>query len=118
MSTVRRSLFSQVAEVSLTRKRAKLPEQAPQTESVSVGGSDARALGLPGAIGGLGSPTLAGIGGGRVGERVYSAAQEGTRRNWTYSHERRNSFGPAGYTDCSSGVSWVLATAGIRCPNG
>jgi hypothetical protein len=110
---IRRTLNSQVTDVSLTRRIAGLPEPAGTSQSggsgtgVNVGGDIS--LGSVGAMGG-------GVGGSDAGSRIYAAAVEATAQRWSYSQPRRNSQGPGGYADCSSGVSWVLNRAGIPIP--
>jgi hypothetical protein len=100
---VRRSLYSQVADVALTRKRPKLPEPAP---AAAVGTQDAGAI----SLGSSGELT------GDTASKIYQAAQQATSKNWAYSQPRRNQFDR--YADCSSGVSWVLTSAGVPVPSG
>jgi hypothetical protein len=110
VANVRRSLFSKIAEVTLTRKQAKLPEPAPQRETVNVG--------TQAGVGGISlgdATTASGVGNGQAAA-VYAAAQEATNRRWSYSQPRRNSNGPGEYADCSSGVTWVLKRAGVSVP--
>ena len=106
VSNVHRRLASSVAEVTLKRAGAKLPEPAPQTEtkSVSVAGSEQTV-----ESGGGGS-----VSGSDPAARVYQAAVQATALNWLYSQPRRNHNDR--YADCSSGVTWVLRKAGISTP--
>jgi hypothetical protein len=105
---IHRTLHSQVTDVTLTRRNPALPEPTGTSQSggVNVGGSVQ--LGTVGAFGSVAGSDLA--------SRAYNAAVEATRQNWRYSQPRRNSQGPGGYADCSSGVSWVLNAAGIGIP--
>lgn len=100
---VRRSLYSQIADVALTRKRPKLPEPAPPQ---AAGGGETGAISL-GTSGELVGDTAA---------KIYQAAQQATAKNWIYSQGQRNNF--SRYADCSSGVSWVLNAAGVPVPGG
>ena len=103
VSSIRRNLFSQVSDISLTRKRPKLPEPAPTTTTVSVGGSS--------------QPTTAqGVVGPEQAQKAYQAGEAATAMNWVYSQPQRNDQRPGGHADCSSGVSWVLTQAGIPIP--
>lgn len=100
---VRRSLYSQVADVALTRKRPKLPEPAATS---NVGTQDAGSI----SLGSSGELT------GDTASKIYQAAQQATSKAWIYSQPRRNQFDR--YADCSSGVSWVLNAAGVPVPGG
>jgi hypothetical protein len=101
----RRSLFSQVADIALTRKRPKLPEPAPQTTSVSVGGSTQSISGGTA------------VDGPQQAVAAYHAAEQISGWNTTYSQPQRNDQRPGGHMDCSSGVSKVLEMAGIPLPS-
>jgi hypothetical protein len=100
---VRRSLFSQIADVALTRKRPKLSEPAPQTSTISVGGS-AQAT------------SFTSVDGPDQAKRAYQAAEAISARNLPYSQAQRNLVPSPPSADCSSGVSWVLLQAGIPLP--
>ena len=102
---VRRSLYSQVADVALTRKRPKLPEPAPQQ---SGGTNEAGAI----SLGSSGDLT------GDTASKVYQAAQQATSFGWPYRLTQRTLVERPPSADCSSGVSWCLLKAGIPLPGG
>lgn len=111
VSSFRRSLFSKIAEVTLTRKQAKLPEPAPEKETITTVGSEAGVGGIN-----LGDATVSsGVGNGKA-DAVYAAAVAATNLRWSYSQPRRNQNGQNQYADCSSGVTWVLKRAGVGVP--
>ena len=105
---VRRSLYSQVADVALTRKRPKLPEPAP---AQAVGTNEAGAISLGG--GGVGGELT-----GDTGSKVYQAAQQATAFGWPYRLTQRTLVERPPSADCSSGVSWCLLKAGVPLPGG
>jgi hypothetical protein len=106
VATTRRDLYSAVQETTLRRAQPKLPEPAPERETVTVNvaGND-----VPRANADLGSIN-------NQAARVYRAAEVATSHNWRYSQAQRNSQRPGGFADCSSGVSWVLSQAGVPIP--
>jgi len=117
VSAVRRILSTQRAEITLIRKRARLPEPAPQTrtETITVGGREQQTSGA-GAFNSTPTAGPAVAASVSVAERIYAAAQEATNMRWTYSQGNRNAQRAGGQADCSSGVSWVLARAGVALP--
>jgi hypothetical protein len=96
---IRRNLNSQISDIALVRSQPKLPEPA------------AASAGPQSGVGGGPGGTLT----GDLGDRVYAAAEEATRKGWSYSQPRRNQQ-ESGYADCSSGVWWVLNRAGAGPP--
>lgn len=108
VATTRRDLTSNVLELTLTRPVAKLPEPAPQTESVTVGGMEQSVGGGGADLGGDGS----------LASKVYAAAQRATSFGWVYRLTQRTLVQRPPSADCSSGVSWVLLSAGVPLPGG
>ena len=104
VSDVHRPLASAVAELTLKRAGATLPEPAPQTQTIVAGSPQ------------TGSSTSFGPGTPAMAARAYQAAEIASSQNWKYSQPMRNHQCPNGYADCSSGVSWVLSQAGIHIP--
>ena len=105
VSDVNRTLFSKLADVTLVRAVSKLPEPAPQTSTVNVGGS-------------LQSTTAQGVTGPDGAVKVYQAAAAITAMNLPYVYGGAHGPGQIGVahpspTDCSSGVCWVLHQAGL-----
>jgi hypothetical protein len=100
---VRRDWFQPTAEVTLSQpgKAALEPAEEQKSRTVTTPGGTQSDVTDPNA-------------GDKV-NAAYAAAQEATRRNWTYSQPLRNRQ-DSGYADCSSGVSWVLNRAGIQLP--
>jgi hypothetical protein len=98
---IRRSLYSQFADVALTRKRPALPEPVG-TQSAGMASGGAVSLGDVGELT------------GDTASRIYQAAQRATSMNLRYSQGQRNQIPP--YADCSSGVTWVLRQAGVPTP--
>lgn len=103
---VRRNLFSQISDVSLVRKRPKLPEPAPAVMAAAVGGANAS------------QGDFVSAGGGSPAEKAYQAAELATSFNWPYRLTQRTIVDRPPSADCSSGVSWVLWKAGIPLPGG
>ena len=114
VSSARRNLSSRQTEVSLIRRRATLPEPAPntRTETITVktptGSSPQQTSGTGVVNQNAAAPT--------IGGKVFQAAQAASALRWRYDQGRRNSNGPGGYADCSSGVTWVLRKAGVPTP--
>lgn len=103
---VRRNLHSQISDVSLIRKRPKLPEPAPAVMAAAVGGANAS------------QGDFVSAGGGSPAEKAYQAAELATSFNWPYRLTQRTIVDRPPSADCSSGVSWVLWKAGIPLPGG
>jgi hypothetical protein len=101
--SVRRDWFKPIAEVTLQQpgKAALEPAEEKASRTVTTPG---------GTQSGATDPNSS----DKV-QAIYAAAQEATRRNWSYSQPLRNRQ-DSGYADCSSGVSWVLNRAGIPIP--
>lgn len=127
--STRRTLHSQLTDLTLQRQRPRLPEPAPQTTTVTVRetrqittGTSASADPNPPAKSSspARSPGQSNMGAPLLVTRAYAAANLYSSWRARYDQGARNglSKGPFRYGDCSSGVSWVLWAAGIPLPGG
>jgi hypothetical protein len=109
VATTRRDLTSSVLEVTLKRAGVSLPEPAPQTQQVTVGG-DSQQVGNT-------SADSAAVG-NSIPARAYAAAGLISSWNLPYRLTQRTLVDRPPSSDCSSGVSWVLLKAGCTLPGG
>jgi hypothetical protein len=109
VATTRRDLTSSVLELTLKRAGVSLPEPAPQTQTVNVGG-DASNI--------ANTSSDAASAGGSIPARAYAAASEISSWNLPYRLTQRTLVPRPPSSDCSSGVSWVLLKAGCALPGG
>lgn len=115
VSGTRATLTSPTVEVSLKRPGRKLPEPAPQLETLSgtVGAGGSREV-TGGAQGLQGVPEKV--------RKAYAAADYYTSLKMPYAENGVGRHGlvphPAPKGDCSSGVDWVLWQAEIALPGG